>query len=155
MLPKKYAIENLNNLNKPVMLSYAFEGPEYFSQAGTLRIMPQLGGADTSLVAKDTRKYPIDLKILDLSQAVFEIGIPDNFVIKYMPAPVKEENPWFGFSAEYLKKDNAIYFSQSLTIKKAVISEEEYPEFKKLYESLAKKIKQRVVLEKISDAAKR
>jgi hypothetical protein len=151
----KYNIENLNNLNKPVMLSYVFQGPEYFSQAGTLRIMPQLSGVDTSLVAKDTRRYPIDLKILDLSQTVFEIGIPENFVIKYMPTPVREENPWFGFSAEYLKKENAIYFSQSLTIKKAKISEGEYPEFKKLYESLAKKIKQRVILEKISDAAQR
>ncbi|MCM8796358.1 MAG: transglutaminase family protein, partial [Candidatus Omnitrophica bacterium] len=50
---EEYKIENASDLDKPVVLSYKFNGPEYWTEAGNLRIMPQLAGLGTSLVAKD------------------------------------------------------------------------------------------------------
>ncbi len=145
----KYTIENLENLNKPVVLSYSFQGPEYFTAAGNLRILPALINLDSSLVAKEKRKYPIDFGTLDTKEIYLEIEIPENFVIKYMPESLVEENPWLKFIIEYNYKGNKIYFRQRAQIKKNIVPEEEYSDFRNFFASLAKKTKQRIVLERI------
>lgn len=145
----KYEIKNLEDLNMPVILNYSFYGPEYFTVAGNLRIMPQLSSVDVSVVAKNKRQYPIDFGILDMQQVILEIEIPDNFVIRYIPPVVNEDSPWFNFRAEYSVKAKRLIFKQKQELKKNTVKEEEYPQFKTFFENLAKKIKQRVVLEKI------
>ncbi|MCX5702775.1 MAG: DUF3857 domain-containing protein [Candidatus Omnitrophica bacterium] len=143
-----YNINNLENLNVPIELSYSFRGPEYFTLAGNARIMPQLSGLDASLVAKDSRQFPIDFAILDSKETTFEVELPDNFAIKYMPTNINEESPWLKFIAEYNHKGNKIYFRQKVELKANTISEQEYPDFKAFFEGLAQKIKQRIILTK-------
>ncbi len=142
-----YDIKNLNGLDTAVVLSYAFNGPEYFTVAGPLRIMPQLTALDTSLVAKDSRKYPLDFSILDTKETSLEIQLPPKLTVKYIPKNINEDSPWLKIMVEYLVKDNRLYFKQNAELKKQVVSEAEYPDFKKFFEGLAKKVKQRVVLE--------
>jgi hypothetical protein len=144
-----YNIENLKDLNLPTILDYSFHGPEYFTPAGNLRIMPQLTSLDTSLVAKDKRKYAIDFVFLDTKETYFEIEIPQNFMLKYMPDSLTRDSPWIKFAVEYSHKDNKIFFEQKIQIKKNIVSESEYPDFKNFFEGLAKSIKQRVVLERV------
>ncbi len=143
-----YKIKNLDDLNHPIELSYTFRGPEYFTSAGALRIMPQLSGLDTALVAKDKRKYPIDFGMLDAKETIYEMELPDGFAVTYLPDNVKKENRWVGFSAEYSRQGNKIVFRQKTELKKKEIFQDEYPEFKKFFEDMAKQVKQRIVLEK-------
>ena len=144
-----YKIDNLNDLNIPVVLSYNFRGPEYFTKAGSLRIMPQLASLDTSLVTKESRRYPVDLDLLDRREFDLEITIPNNFVIQYMPSEIKSESPWLSFSQEYSFKNNKIYFKQLSYSKTKMITKEEYPSFKDFMENLGRSLKQRIVLEKL------
>ena len=144
-----YKIENLNDLNTPVLLSYDFSGPEYFTKAGPLRIMPQLASIDTSLVSKESRKYPIDSGLLDKRESSLEITIPKNFVVKYMPDNVKIDSLWFDFKQEYSFKNNKIYLKQLSYSKRNKITKEEYVRFKSFMENLARSVKQRIVLEKL------
>lgn len=145
-----YSIDNLADLNKPIVLRYHFSGPEFLTAAGTLRIMPQLATVDTSLVAKDRRRYPIDFGFGDKRELLFEIAIPDNFVIKYMPVNVTRQTPWFRFQAQYRLQDkNKIVFRQVMEIIKDAVAEKEYPAFKAAFENTAKSIKQRIVIEKV------
>jgi transglutaminase-like putative cysteine protease len=143
-----YKIENLKDLNSAVVLSYEFQGPEYFTAAGNLRIMPQLTSLDTSLVAKDKRKYDLDFGLLDSKETILEIEIPGSLAIKYIPDSLSEDSPWLKFVLEYTYKNNRIYFKQKTELKQYKVSVSEYPDFKKFFERIAKKIKQRVVLEK-------
>lgn len=145
---ENYSVKNLDDLDKPVILNYEFKGGEYLTVAGALRIIPQLTGIDSGLVAKDSRRFPIDFNILESKETDFSIQIPDGFNIKYLPESVNEDSPWLKFSAGYKHDADKIYFSQKLELKKPVIPEKEYPEFKKFFEGLAKKIKQRIILEK-------
>lgn len=144
-----YSVNNLGDLNRPVVLTYGFKGPEYFTSAGVLRIMPQLANLDVSLAAKDRRKYPIDLEILDTKEVKIEIELPPGLKVKYLPAGISEDNAWMKFNVEYKYKDNKIYFRQIAESKKNIITENEYPMFKEFFEGLAKKVKQRIILEKI------
>ncbi|MDD4939319.1 MAG: DUF3857 domain-containing protein [Candidatus Omnitrophica bacterium] len=141
-----YEIKNLHDLNAPVELSYSFHGPEYFTAAGKTRIAPQLALLDTSLVAKDKRKYPIEFPVLDSKEIFCEIEIPGSFDVEYLPPNVTEDSPWMRFSVEYFQKGNKIYFTQVMEIKKDKIPEDEYASFKDSFESLARKVKQRMIL---------
>jgi len=145
---KHYKVENLSDLNKPVELDYSFSGSEYFTNAGDLRIMPQLTGIDTTVVAKEKRRYPIYFGAPDYRETEFEIGIPSGFVIKYIPKNVREDNLWFLFEVEYIFKGGRLFFREKTIGKKSRIFVEEYSEFKRTFESLAKRLKQRVVFEK-------
>ena len=146
---KDYAIANLNDLNKPVELKYSFAGPEYFTVAGSLRLMPQLASLDTALVAKDKRAYPLDFNILDEKEVVLEIRVPKVYTAKFIPDNISEDSPWMSLNVVYSFKNNILSFRQDTVFKKQAIPESEYAEFKKFYEGLAKKIKQRVVFEKV------
>jgi len=71
---KDYDIKNLDDLDKTVELSYRFHGPEYFTCAGRLRIMPQLVDVNTGIVSRDKRNYPLDLDMLDIKGAELNIS---------------------------------------------------------------------------------
>jgi cellulose synthase operon protein C len=146
---RDYEVENLEDLDKTVVLSYRFHGPEYFTCAGRLRILPQLADVDTGIVAGDKRSYPIDLDMLDIKGTELNMSVPAGFVVKYMPQDINEESPWFKFSARYKYAGREINFRQELEAKRNIVSEEEYPAFKKSLETLSKKIKQRIILERV------
>jgi len=143
-----YKIDNLEEMDKPVALSYGFQGPEYFTIAGHLRIMPQLANVDTSVAAKEKRSYPLDFGIPDVKETAFEIDLPDGYRVKYLPQDVILDSPWMRFSAEYNHSVGKIFFRQKTELKKNTVTQKEYADFKRFIEGLAKKIKERVVLEK-------
>ncbi len=142
-----YDIRNLDDLNLPVQLNYDFQGQEYFISAGRLRIMPQMTSIDASLVARQKRKYPLNFNFLDARETIFEVAIPKDFGVKYMPERISHDTPWIRFNAEYNVRDGRIYFKQKVELKKNVVEIEEYRDFKAFFEGLAKRIKERVVLE--------
>ncbi|MFH0826881.1 MAG: DUF3857 domain-containing protein [Candidatus Omnitrophota bacterium] len=144
----QYTIENLDDLNKPIVLKYDFWGPEFFTVAGDLRLLPQLGSVDTSIVAKEKRRYPIDFVFLESSETMNVIEIPDNFAIKYIPDNVEEDSPWMKILVEYVRQDKRIEVKQRTEAKKGEVAQEEYLDFKRFVEDVAKKTKQRIVLEK-------
>jgi len=145
---EKYRVKNLDKLGEPIELGYSFVGPEYFTLAGNLRIMPQLASVDTGLVAKDRRRYPIDFNMLDSKETIFEIEIPRDFKVQYIPASLNQENRWLRFKVTYKLEGNRIIFTQDTELKKRSVTLEEYADFKKFFEDLAKSVKQRIVLEK-------
>lgn len=146
---KSYNIANLNDLNEPVVLSYAFQGPEYLTMGGDLRILPQLADVDSSLVAKEKRDFAIDFGFLDAKETVTEIQIPANFTVRYLPQDIDEDNQWLKFKVAYSHKGNKIIFRQDAELKQTVIPVTEYADFKSFFAGLAKKVKQRIILEKV------
>ena len=145
---ESYKIKNLNDLNKPLELSYRFAGPEYLINGGNLRIMPQVGTLDTGLVAKDSRRYPIDFGFLDTKTVELNLSLPENFVIKYMPEDINKDSPWMRFEASYRTDGKRLVFKQNLELKKTEIAQKDYPAFKAFFENLAKALKQRTVFER-------
>ena len=144
----KYDIQNLDELNKNIILNYSFSGQEYWVRAGNLRIFPQLATLDTSVVAKQLRRYPLDLGMPDTVIEEFEVVLPQKFKLKYLPANFKKSNPWMDFSVEYQLKGNQLYFKQTIQIKKRYVALSEYLEFKEFLESISTQIRQRVVFQR-------
>jgi hypothetical protein len=143
-----YEVEHLNDLNEPVLLRYKFHGPELLTDAGPLRILPGQTSLDMSSVSKAARAYPILYPVLDLKDIETTIALPPDYAILYMPDQVGQENKWMKFSAGYSVQKNVLKFRQTAELRQRVITQEEYPEYKKFLEQLAKSVKQRVVFER-------
>jgi hypothetical protein len=143
-----YEVEHLNDLNEPMLLRYEFHGPELLTDAGPLRILPGQSGLDMSAVTKAARVYPILYPVLDLKEIETTIALPSDYSILYMPDQIRQENKWMKFSAGYSVQKNVIKFRQTAELLQPVITQEEYPEYKKFLEQLAKILKQRVVFER-------
>ncbi len=141
----KYDIRNLDDLNKNVVLDYSFSGREYWIKAGNLRILPQLTSWDTSIAAKQARRYPLDLGLPETKEIQVEVILPQYFELEYLPADLKKSSPWLDVSVEYHLDHNRLYFKQVILIKKRYVSLEEYSGFKAFLEEISNGIKKRVV----------
>lgn len=143
-----YFVDNLNDLNRPLVLRYTFTGPDFMIPAGRLRILPSLAGIDMSSAAKESRVYPILYPVLDAKNIETAISLPPGYTARYVPEPIEEENKWMKFSARYDLEAQTLLFRQSVELRVRIVTREEYPTFKEFMEQLGLRLKQRVVLER-------
>lgn len=143
-----YKIENLADMDKPIKLVYSFSGPEFLTSAGLARVIPQLGDLDLTVVAKDSRQYPIDFASLSQKETVMIFKLPDNLKVKFLPQTIKYNTKWASYLNSFALDNSTIIFRQISRIKQKVISQNEYKLFKASLEGLSQKIKQCIVLEK-------
>ncbi|MFH1678690.1 MAG: DUF3857 domain-containing protein [Candidatus Omnitrophota bacterium] len=144
----KYDIDNLDDLNKNVVLNYSFSGKEYWTRAGDLRIFPQLTLYNTSITAKEIRRYPLDLGLPTTRIIELDVVLPQVVKLKYLPGNFQESSDWLDLSVEYNIKGTRLYFKQMTWIKKRFVLLSEYPEFKAFMENLSTKLRERVIFER-------
>ena len=144
----KYDTVNVPDLNNPVQLRYSFSGQEYWTEAGALRILPQLSDIDASVAVLKERRYPVDLGLPEIRITEYEIKVPPAFKIKYLPGSITEENQWIKVAVQYAQKDEVISLRQETSTRKSIVTPQEYAGFKTFIEDLSRKVKQRVILEK-------
>ena len=142
-----YKVENVDDLDKDIILEYEFQSPEFLTKAGSSRLLSKLGSINIDAVVKEERNYPIEYPILFETRIITDIEIPDSLVIKYLPLNLKFNSEWFEFENTYTKKNKTISFSEKYKLKKRLILQDDYKEYKELLEDIARKINQRIILE--------
>jgi len=146
-----YEISDIENLNQPIQIKMEFKGPKFLKEVGEERIIPQLGGLSAALVSREKRNYPLDFQIPDEFQNLFELQLPQNFEVKYLPPPVVSDTKWFTYINKYSSSGKSIYFEERLIHKKVTVSVEEYEEFKRIYEEIARQADKQVILRKVGE----
>ena len=144
-----YKIDNIDDINQSIKLSYNFSGTEYLMKAEKARVIGQLGRIDLGLIAKDKRQYDIDFETLDKREGNIKIILPSHLRVKFLPKSVKYDTQWFEFINKYSYKGNEINFLQKKILKKRLVKKEDYAEFKSFIEEISKKINQCIVLEEV------
>jgi tetratricopeptide (TPR) repeat protein len=145
-----HTISDTEDLNKPIEIRMEFEGPKFLTEAAEDRLVPQLGGFSTSLVSRDERSYPIDFRTLDEFDVMVKIKLPENLIIKYLPPPVIKDTPWFTYLNKYSFSQGIIFFEESLVHKRVLVAPEDYEEYKRICEDLARQTDKQAVLERVS-----
>ncbi|HAJ56403.1 MAG TPA: hypothetical protein DCL35_01390 [Candidatus Omnitrophica bacterium] len=143
-----YDIENVDDLDTPVLLSYSFLAPQYLKKAGKTRILGQLGGMDTSGIAKESRRYPIELAALAAYEEDIQVELPAHLEVKYLPGPVHVETKWFDFTNRYeMTGKNTFHFYSLNRAKERLIPAEDYAGYKRAIEQAAALADQQLILE--------
>jgi len=141
-----YTIENVDDLDKEIVLKYQFQAPEFLTKAETFRLLPQLGSFDMSSVIKEKRMYPIEFPVLKDESASITIQIPQRFSVHYVPENLTFDSEWFSFENTYAVKGRTISFYARLTTKKHRIGLDAYDAYKELLETISRKVNQRIML---------
>ncbi|MFH1361015.1 MAG: DUF3857 domain-containing protein [Candidatus Omnitrophota bacterium] len=142
-----YTIENVEDMNKEIVLSYHFRGSDYLIKAGNdMRVVPFWGGINLNLAAKDARVYPIDLTMLTDEESTMELRLPPTYSLLSLPEAVIRETPWFRFEGTYTFENNVVRYSEKTLDKTVRIEIEDYAGYKSALEQLSKDIRQSVIL---------
>jgi hypothetical protein len=145
---ESHEIRNASDLARDVSLRYEFSGSEFWTSAGPLRVLPVLPSISLDAVAKQSRQYPIDLRNVRSEVIEQDIVFPQEYAVKFLPAEVKEDNPWFRVNAGYSRHGATIKYRQEIVWFKTRVEPEQYTDFKRALEACARDLKQHIVLEK-------
>jgi hypothetical protein len=75
-----------------------------------------------------------------------KIKLAENLTVKYLPPPIIQDTPWFTYLNKYSFSQGIISFEESLIHKRTLVIPEEYEEYKKICEDLARQADKQVVL---------
>lgn len=144
-----YTIQNVEDMEKKIVLSYRFRGSDFLMKAGPLaRVIPQLGDIDLGLASKETRRFPIDLDTPQMQEEVIQITLPKEYRLKYLPESIKKDTPWFTYENIYSFDQDTITFTERTINKSEKIEVKDYQAYKDIAEELSKNIRQCIILEK-------
>ncbi|HLD28927.1 MAG TPA: hypothetical protein VJC03_01195, partial [bacterium] len=142
----RYEVLHEKELEKGILLTMQFEGGEYFSRAGGLRIVPQWGEIPRDFSALEERTYPVSFSFLSDEENLIRLSLPGLYSVFYLPEKISVEGKWFRFVREYLFDKGTLALSQVLTWKVPEISAEDYPEFRKIWMEIIKRTEDKAVL---------
>jgi len=146
----EYKIENVDDFDAVPGLWYRFRTEKFLNPSQNLRVIPPLNQCDLSpsLIAGETRKFPIDFSELSSRKAKISLHLPQNLAIKYLPEDHVIDTPWFIFSVKYKEQDEKLDFFQEFRVKQRFVQPEVYPEFREKMKEVFYLLREVVLFEK-------
>jgi len=118
------------SLDKPLEFHYTLTARQYAHTAGTLLLVrPRVVGSDTLPVDTKARTVGIDLEATGHWRDVYEIHLPEGYVVDDLPDEVKLDTDFASYHARYSVKDKVLRYEREYEVKKVEIPAERQPEF--------------------------
>lgn len=89
---KDFSIDNLDDNDKDLVLTYSFEAPSYPKKMGPmLLVRPRVFGSKLEYIDlnKKERKFPFTFEAVSSQTDDFEISLPEGFVVDELPPPTQ------------------------------------------------------------------
>jgi tetratricopeptide (TPR) repeat protein len=141
-----------HEMHDPFEISVSFTAPRYPIQAGNtfILMMPSYGFSDmAAMVAKEVRRYSLDLGYPSLYEKKVEILLPSGFELGELPVRVKVENKLGEFERWIERVDGGAIYRMRFKLEQSVVSPEDYPKAKELLEMLAHEDRVSVVIRRV------
>ncbi len=146
---KKYELPDVDNMKEPCRLKMIFEGRDYLKKAGGIRLAPQWGGVGTSMVSKETRKYPIKASLPSEKITETRLILPPLWKALFIPEEINEENKWFSLSRKFLLAEgNELIYTEKTVTKNEDVSPGDYKKYRGIMLELNRKTRSQAVFEK-------
>lgn len=150
---ENYTAVNLNELDQPVVETYAFRHSNSVEIIGDkMYFSPVLFFATTENPFKqEVREYPMDFKFAHEEKYLFNITIPESYKVESLPKSVAIplSNDLGNLKYMVSATDKQVQLSVTLTISTSVIPAEYYQELKAFFAEVIKKETEKIVLKKI------
>ncbi len=145
-----FQVDNLENLDKHLVLNYGFVAENYAKPAGNLLLVrPRvLGQKSTDLLEQKERKYPIEFPTTSLETDTFEIALPSGYTVDELPAPVEANCDFASYKSQVEVTGNLLRYSRNYTVKDVWVPTERLAELKKFYRQIADDERSSVVLKR-------
>ena len=143
----KYELPDIDNMNEPCLLRMTFEGRDYLKKAGGIRLAPQWGDIDTSIVAKEKRKYPIKASLPSEDIVQTTLLVPASWKAVFVPENTDEENKWFSLSRQFRLSGNELIYTEKTVTNNEDVSPEDYAKYRALLFDLHRRTRNQAVFE--------
>ncbi|MBN2545398.1 MAG: DUF3857 domain-containing protein [Spirochaetes bacterium] len=150
---KNYSFPNkLENFDELVIIEEEIEIKDFAFASGDLYKIFKIPEFTFSAgsVSKKQRSLPYDLDRTEKSRYVFEITLPENYRVLYLPDNLNMKTDDYSISADFESNVNNINIIIELIYFNDIISTEKYNGFKQWMENNAKLSKEWILLERIS-----
>ena len=142
------SIGNLERYDQSLTFDYEFVATGYAKQAGNLLIVrPRVvGGKGNSLLTGKPRKYPIEFEEATRQDDIFDITLPDGYVVDDLPQPVHAECKYATYKSDVQVKDNVLHYKRTYEITDLVVPTEKLSEVRDFFHQIAMDEKSSAVL---------
>lgn len=145
-----FRIDNLDEINAPIRYSYSFRAPDYLAEVGSFKFLKipwsDRLGPDKAL-SYEERRFPYNLwPGADTLREEVEIYLPPGYQPLELGENVQLSSPVADYSLTFWRHNGVIKGRRKLVYKKAVVSPEEYREFRAFYTRALKADNRQILL---------
>jgi hypothetical protein len=151
-LVKEHKVDNYKNVYQKLEEHFTLEIKDKAVPAGDklyVTLLPD-GVEESSPFKMDDRKFPVNFGCPTENMLMYEIELPEGYVVEQIPAPamlvLPDKSAIFRFNVAQL--GNKLSVTSSLQIKKPVYTAEDYGALKQFYQLMLVKQNEQVVLTK-------
>ena len=147
----KAAIRNLRALDQPFEWNYSIEVPNYAEASGDiLTLRPRvLGTKSTGLLeTKEPRENDIEFEGPRKDTDVFEIALPEGYVVDDLPQPFDIDNPYASYHSKSEVAGHTLRYTRSFEIKRLTVPVAQAPELKDFFRAILNEERDVLVLQR-------
>lgn len=148
-LVDQYDLKYVNDLDKPVEVSYSFNIADYYREVdGEIYINLCLDRSLINNLIKD-RKTPFENDYKLISTSHTKLQIPEGYKVKYIPEGGSCNSSHLGFDISYEQDANSLIFSSSIYLDFLVLYPDAFDSWNSVIDKYAQITRRTIVLEKI------
>jgi len=142
--------ENLNDIDKDLIIHYKFSADHYAKNAGPLLLVrPRvLGEKLGSLDISKPRLYPYSFEAPTLQTDVFEFNLPDGYKVDELPDAAKADFAFGEYSSKIENSGHTLKYSREYEIKATSIPADKIGELNKFFHEINQDERNMAVLKK-------
>lgn len=137
------SIGDLDQFDQTLVFDYKFKSAEYAKVVGDLIVLrPRvLGDKYTNLLAlfaeKKPRMYPVEFHEATRQDDVFDITLPQGYVVDELPKPVQASCDYATYHSEIQVAGDTLHYKRTFEIKDVMVPVQKLPEIQNFLEQVA------------------
>lgn len=134
----EYTEENIKDRDQPYLINYKFDIDSYIIKIDKdIYVNLNVDTNFDKLIIEKNRVSKFELDFLTASQGTYELEIPQNYSVKYLPKDLIMDNALLSASFKYEKTDNKVIYVARIDQKKILLDKNDF----ELWNESIKKIK--------------
>ena len=135
----KASIGNLEQYDQNLMLDYRVAVDGYAKIAGNLLILrPRIVGSQSwSILSGKPRKYPIEFREAARLDDVFDITLPEGYIVDELPKAVDVDCPYGSYKSRVQVAGNTLHYTRTYEIKDVYVPTQKLDEMKGFLSQIA------------------
>ncbi len=146
----KYTIEGIDTLAERIVYTREYKANEYAPKADDLLILnvPLQNIGMTEIVSTATRAYPLVIGQMMTRKGEVKLRLPEGYRVRNKPRPVDMRNDFGSYMEKYEfdEKKGVLRSENSFELRRVRVEPEEYTEFKKFIDEIARTQRRLVIL---------
>ena len=147
MLITDLKTSDLNEVNNPLNVGFGFQLPNYLTwQDKKVYVNMNIERELSQLEVKADRTLPIEIESKKEHRIIYQLKIPENMQVNYLPPLMVFDNPLFGFSLKYEQTDHEICLRTNIYQNTLLVEGKDISAFREMLDALKRAYRQTITL---------